>query len=606
MNINLMIQYGKKIIIALLLIVTVIIYSDSFAAAGKGEPLLAEVAFKVNFVNPTADKPAVLKFTIAKGYYLYRDRISIQTQPKDKIDVALPKGEFKVDKQGNRVEIYKNTLTLTLPATIRDAEKLMVKFQGCSSEGFCYPPMQQSFTVQSNVIASIQNKVADTPLGTAVNKIANTESAAKALLKDQNGIASILSSQNYPIIILLFIGFGLLLAFTPCVLPMVPILTGIIIGQKEISTRKAFLLSCTYVLGTSLTYALAGVAAALMGNSLQVWLQKPAIILFVSLMFFILSLSLFGLFELRLPNRFHNRVINVSNAMQGGTFIGVFGMGMLSTLIVSPCVTAPLVGVLIYISQTGNMLLGAVALFALSIGMGIPLLLIGTTAGKWLPKAGPWMDVIKKIFGFIMLMMAIWLISRILSPQTADNLWKIFVIAIAFVVGGYLPRMIGYHRFHHSLAMLASISGVLLMMGGIHVPNPMTKDNVVRQEAQQTFHVVHNLKDLDTQLKLAQSLKKPVLLDFYADWCDSCIAMDKNVFAKDNVKQSLNSYVVLRADLTKNNEDDEAILKRFDVIAPPTILFFDVTGKEIDSQRIVGEIDDKEFLARLEESALHR
>lgn len=573
------------VVLALLSMVTTL----SFAAADPKEPLDADQAFQMAVV--VSGKQPVIKFAIADGYYLYHDRLKIKIIPQQDSPIVYPNGSIKHDSKGQVIKIYQGNISIPLPASAKDAEQVVVDYQGCSFQGFCYPPMHE--TIALKVSQNHANKISSPP--------PIQQHTLKSLLTDQHGIQGVLQSQNYFVILLMFLGLGLLLAFTPCVLPMVPILTGIIVGQKAITTQKAFLLSLTYVLGSALTYAIAGLVAALMGNSLQVLLQTPWVIMIVSLVFILLALSLFGLFELRLPSRMQTQMVNLSNSLSGGTYISVFGMGALSTLIVSPCVTAPLVGILLYIAQTGNMLLGAMALFAIGIGMGIPLLLIGTTAGKWLPKAGPWMEVIKKIFGIVMLMMAIWLLSRTMSVQMADILWKICLLGMAFAIGGYLPRFIGYQKFNRGIATIAGVCSAFMMLGSV-LPNPIITSGIIQQhkaEADQPFHAVHSLTDFQTQLALAQSLHKQVILDFYADWCDSCVAMDKNVFAKPKVQQELSHYVLLRADLSANSAQDEALLKHFDVIAPPTILIFDDNGQELNDQRIVGEVDSKEFLTRL-------
>ncbi len=416
---------------------------------------------------------------------------------------------------------------------------MSVDYQGCSEAGFCYPPIHKEFNVDvsAQTIKDI-SALPDEKVSTG------TDEKLTTLATDQNKVDTLLANASFGMLMLIFAGLGLLLAFTPCVLPMIPILTGIILGQRQpLTTRKAFLLSLAYVMGAAITYSLAGVAAAMMGSSLQAWLQQPWVIVAVSILFVILALSLFGLFDIRLPRMWQHHITTVSRKQQGGTYPGAFIMGMVSTLIVSPCVTAPLVGVLMYIGQTGDILLGAAALFAMGMGMGIPLLLIGVSARKFLPKSGPWMVVVKQLFGVMMLVMAVWMFSRIPSLDI------------------------------------------------LHVERQTATEG--------SFVVVQNLKEVNQQLLLAQEQHKPVILDFYADWCESCVSMDKKVFGSPAVRAALSNFVLLRADLTANNQADDQILKNYAVIAPPTVLFFNNKGKEVNSRRIVGEVSPGEFLGRI-------
>ena len=365
-------------------------------------------------------------------------------------------------------------------------------------------------------------------------------------------------SHNVLIIVFSFLGLGLLLAFTPCVLPMVPILSGIIVGQsKNIrNKKKSFALSLAYVIGMAITYAIAGVVIALIGSSIQAQLQKPLVIVSFSGLFVLLALSLFGFYELQLPAQLQRRVTALSNQQKGGHYVGAFLMGCLSTLIVSPCVSAPLVGVLAYIGQTGDVVLGALSLLALGLGMGIPLLLIGISADRILPKAGAWMGVVEKIFGFMMLGFAIWILSRMIPGP----------------VGGYGDLFYPWSRF-----------------------------NSVHQSSSEKaiFKLIHSFDELDQQLALAKKKKQIVMLDFYADWCNSCVVMERTIFSRAEVREQLANILALRADLTKNNAFDQALLKKFHLVGPPTIIFFGVQGQELTSARIVGEVDVKEFLTRL-------
>lgn len=580
-----------KCALYVMLLSTWLFSSDSLATVKT--PLPADKAFMLS-VSFNRQNEVIADLRIAPGYYLYRQRVQMKVPPASLAGVQFPQGDFKYDNVHGRYEAYTGNISIPLTlkvdahATLQPAIPLNIEYQGCSEEGFCYPPVQKQFmlnTVNQTVIPS--QPMASAPANTSFH----------SLLTDQNSVRDIFNSQHFGVMLLVFAGLGLLLAFTPCVWPMVPILTGIIVGQKQsVTTKKAFLLSLVYVTGSAVTYAAAGLVAASMGRSLQVWLQTPWIIAGVSGLFVLLAFSLFGFYELRLPGRWQYQMTDWSNRQQGGRYASVFVMGMISALIVSPCVTAPLVGVLMYIGQTGDRLLGASALFAMGLGMGMPLLLIGLSAGKWLPKSGPWMEAVKKMVGLLMLGMAIWLLSRIVSPMMITLLWGGLLLCVALFLGAYLPRLIGRHRFNRSLGFIVGLFGLVVIAGGVsHL-------DIKGQRAQHTFVVVTDINEFNKQVLLAHAANKRVILDFYADWCASCVTMDKNVFDTHEVQKGLNNYVLLRADLTANNPDDQALLRHFNVIAPPTVLFFGTDGREKNAQRIVGEVDAKEFLTRLDET----
>lgn len=577
----------KRALNWLLIVSLLLLCVNSFAETKHPQPLRPDQAFILNTTIKSAQE-IVATWDIAPGYYLYRQRFQFESTPNVVANVVYPKAEIKLDPNNRQYEVYSGKLSIpVLLKTSPQHINLRVDYQGCSSQGFCYPPMHKIMTL--NLTAA--------PASDSLSTGGTT--SFTSLLTDQNSIAAMLGSQHFMLLLMLFVGIGLLLSFTPCVLPMIPILTSIIAGQgQSLSTRKAFFLSSTYVLGTAITYAFAGLAAAWLGSSLQVWLQKPWIIAASAMLFVLLAFSLFGIFELRLPRRFQHHIHFLSNKQKGGTYVGVFMMGMLSTLIVSPCVTAPLVGVLMYISQTGDLVLGASALFAMGIGMGIPLLLIGTSAGRWLPKSGAWMQAVKYLFGVLMLAMAIWLVSRIANALIVYFLSGTLLIGAAIFLSLHLPRLIGRHRLNRGLGFIVGVSGMLIMVGGINISaNPLQHFNAMT--AAQKFIIVRNESDLNKQLLIAQSKHQPVILDFYADWCESCVSMDNNVFKLPDVQKMLGHFVLLRADLSENTQADEMLLKRYDVIAPPTVVFFDNQGREINGERIVGEVNAKEFVARL-------
>lgn len=576
---------------------------SSFAIIKKG-PLPADEAFKFSLVVKNAQE-LMATWEIAPGYYLYREHFNFTFKPAIPYEVEYPPTQLKHPQDEQKVEVYAETLHLPLLLKANNEHQqlaLTVFYQGCSKNGFCYPPMHKTINVDL-VKGSTTFGTKTSPELPAAHISAKAITSfilpIKMLLKNPQSVINLFYTQHIGFLYCIFILLGVFLAFTPCVLPMIPILTGIIVGQSKVTTRKAFSLSLTYVLGSALTYAAAGMLAAMMGSSLQVWLQQTWIIVLSSILFFALAFSLFGYYELRLPRRLHHHLLHLSNKQQGGTYVGVFVMAILSTLIVSPCVTAPLVGILLFIAQTGDIWLGGSALFAIGIGMGLPLMLVGISAGKWLPKRGPWMEAVKKLFGIAMLGMALWLLSRILSPFLAMLAWVTLVLILAFFLGIHLPKLVGQHKFHRILGVMVGIFGSLFVLGAAGVENPIHWINPTIQSNKsqiKPFIVVHNIEDLKKELEVAKKDNKPVILDFYADWCDSCVAMDRNVFSKSSVQEKLASYTLLRADLSANTAMDETLLRQYDVIAPPTILFFDPQGKEINTQRIVGEVDAKEFI----------
>ncbi|MDR3490646.1 MAG: protein-disulfide reductase DsbD [Gammaproteobacteria bacterium] len=554
-----------------------------------GQPLPAAQAFKFS-TTMEADNQLVLHWDIGADYYLYRDKLQFSTQPAAALNanaIVLPEGHKKHDEVRGNYVVYTGLLTipLTLQSVSQDTDtvKVDVKYQGCSIKGFCYPPVTEHVTVNVGQHAVCYRTSASLS-ETCVNKL--------------------LGTQHYWSIILGFLGLGLLLAFTPCVLPMIPILSGIIVGQgKKISTRKSFFLSLAYVSGLALAYAGAGMAVALAGGSIQAELQKPWMIELFSALFVLLSLSLFGWYELRLPNKMQGWLIKHSNKQKGGTYVGVFLMGAISTLIVSPCVSAPLVGVLGYIANTGDIVLGGAALLALGVGMGIPILIVGTSAGKFLPKTGAWMDVIKQLFGLMMLGLAVWMLARVWPARIIIILWAFLAIFAAMLLWRFRASHRHWRKVNQALGIAFLAYGLILLAGSwLGNTNPWAPlDGVSKKlvSRKSDFILIKNMQDFENQLLRAKQKNKAVILDFYADWCTSCIIMDRNVFDKGDVKRALQKYVLLRADVTQNNEFDKALMKRFNVIAPPTILFFDVNSKEIPQQHIVGEASATEFLANL-------
>lgn len=549
---------------------------SAVAFAAHEKPLPAEQAFVFSTHKVGANK-LVLQWKIAPNYYLYAKRFQIDMTPAVKAVVRYPKAHLKKKQLGGLEAVYFNQLSI--PVIFSDtmrAVALSVTYQGCSEHGFCYPPVHKEVTFN-----------ADAGQGLAFS--------ISSLFASQQGVLLALQTQHYPIILLFFLMIGLLFAFTPCVLPMIPILTAIIVGQHSAGTKKSFFLALTYVLGMAVAYAMAGVAAALMGSSIQVWLQKPWVIILMSALIVLLAISLFEWYELRFSKRWHNYIDGWSRRHKGGTHFGVFCMGVLSTLVVSPCITAPLMGVLIYISQTGNAVLGGGALFALGLGMGIPLILLGMSANKWLPKSGTWMNAVRKLMGFCMLAFAVWMLSRILLPVTIMLLWSAWLFSLAVFFYVSMPRLTRLKRINRGIGILAAILGVFVILSGANTL-PLNK---VKEKPETIFTVITDLNVLKQQLATAAEAHQPVLLDFYADWCEACVVMDKQVFSQEAVKAILKGYRLLRVDLTKNDAAEVAILKAYQVIAPPTILFFARDGTELNTERLVGGQDQKEFISHL-------
>lgn len=603
--IKLFIQWVIKI-----LFLFIMISVSSYAIPYNKIPLSAGQAFKFS-VMLSGSQQITAHWQIAPHHYLYRDRIRFSFEPNMPVTIHFPVAEVKqLDEATTQVYSGKLSIPIDLQTTANKI-KLRVEYQGCSTEKFCYPPIQHTIlldlSTKRTVTTSsqpIKDNIDKSISQTATRQDVIQPKSLGSLLTDQRGVTKLFESYNLLLLLLMFMGLGLLLAFTPCVLPMIPILMSIILGQKKpLNTKKAFMLSLSYVLGSAIIYAFAGMLAAIVGSSLQAWLQKPWIIAATSGLFVLLALSLFGLYDLHPPKWLHRRIAHMSNKQQAGTYFGVFSMGMISSLIVSPCVTAPLVGVLLYISHTGDLLLGATALFVMGVGMGMPLLVIGTSAGKLLPKSGPWMVAVKKVFGILMLAMAIWLLSRVISENTAMFLWLMLLLGIAIFFSFYLPRLLGRHILNRSFAIILGFASIVtfLMISGIIPPRLLNVDLTQKININKNlFTIVRDSIELKKELNLAQAQGRPVILDFYADWCESCIIMDRNVFQQPEVQRVLTNFVLLRVDLTANTAADEAILKTYNVIAPPTVLFFNAQGQEINSQRIVGEVNAKEFLTRVD------
>jgi thiol:disulfide interchange protein DsbD len=568
------------------------------------------------------DKQTVVaSFRVADHYYLYRDRIkfSLKDNAAARIEkVSLPAGDIKSDPNFGKTEVYHRpfqaVITLGRQGNAATPVTLVASFQGCSEKGVCYPPIRKTFALN---LAGSPPETAVRPGPSAAPPAASAPSTAIAQpvvaekTSDSSRIATLLKGGSFWLVVLSFFGFGLLLALTPCVFPMIPILSGIIVGQgHHLTKRRGFVLSLFYVLGMAIAYAAAGVAAGLSGTLLSSALQNPWVLGAFALVFVALSLSMFGFYELQLPTALQSRFSNASNRMRGGRLTGVFAMGALSAVIVGPCVAAPLAGALLYIGQTRDVLLGGSALFAMALGMGVPLLLVGLSAGALLPKAGAWMQAVKSFFGVILLGVAVWLVSPLLPPAVPMLLWGVLLIISAIYLRAIDPLPYpasGFAKFWKGVGVVALIAGVALLIGVLSgsrdVLQPLSGLSVAKAAGETAigpplkFERIKGIGGLDQRLQTLRG--KTVMLDFYADWCVSCKEMERFTFSDPGVQAKLRDTVLLQADVTANDEDDKALLKRFGLYGPPGVVFFDREGGEVASARTVGYEDPEKFLATL-------
>jgi thiol:disulfide interchange protein DsbD len=556
--------------------------------------LPVDEAFRFDAV-PNGGDGVRLNWEIADGYYLYRARIKVSTSAANVHLGApqMPAGQVKNDEYFGRQEVYHHELSATVPVERTTAGALevplQVSYQGCADAGLCYPPQTKTVTVRLSG-------------GPAAGAAGNGSGvAASADANDQNWFAAHLRNDSPLVMIGLFYLAGLALAFTPCVLPMVPILSGIIAGGGDkITTGRAFSLSLAYVLGMALTYTAAGIACAAAGKQVQALFQQWWVLALFATLFVALALSMFGLFTLQMPVAVQTRLASFSDRQSAGSYGGVAVMGALSALIVTTCVGPALVGALLFISQTGQLMRGGAALFAMSIGMGTPLLLVGASAGKLLPKAGPWMELVKRLFGVMMLAVAVWMLERIVPARLGLLLWAVPAFALAVLLFSQLHgRSVGTFALRGA-GTLAALYGLTLLagaaLGGTDPLSPLPLFAARGHELQ--FRPVRSLAELDREVAAARASGKSVLLDFSAEWCTSCKEMERYTFTDADVQRALKGTVLLRADVTANNEDDQALLKRFGIFGPPTIAFYSPDGTERSQYRVVGYMKAEAFAAR--------
>ncbi len=584
-----------------------------FARAGEPDLLEPGKAFRFSAQWVDADNIDV-RYQIADGYYLYRERFSFQVQSAGfSLGIPqMPAGDLHQDKFFGRVETYRGDLKIRLPlkraGDSAQAVTLTAVSQGCADVGVCYTPLEQkaelvlaatnmSLSPPTSAVATLQSLQA-----AATNPLQKTATSRAPLNDESSQAANLLRGGSFWLIVASFFSFGLLLSLTPCVFPMIPILSGIIVGQKQRMTKmRGLTLSASYVLGVAVTYAIAGVAAGLTGTLISTALQNSWVLGTFAALFVALAFSMFGFYELQFPASLQSKLSNAANQIKGGNLIGAFVMGGLSAVIIGPCVAAPLAGALLYISQTRDVVLGGSSLFVMALGMGAPLIAVGLSAGALLPKAGPWMDAVKKFFGVLLLGVAIWLISSLIPAQVHLLLWAALLIVCAIYLITPLTVASAYTRVWKGVGIIALVAGVALLVGAFSgeqgIFRPLAQLTGAANPMQELkFQRVKNNAELDEAISQAHG--RYVMLDFYADWCVSCKEMELFTFSDAAVQVRLKKMQLLQADVTVNNADDAALLKRFALFGPPGILFFDKQGNEIKT-RVIGYQNPDTFLVTL-------
>lgn len=566
---------------------------------GNEEFLPPDAAFKFGAGMERADSVA-LTWIIADGYYLYKDKISITTgSPHIQIGKpSLPQGKPKHDEFFGDTEVYYEVLETSLPVA-RAADStgtltLHVTYQGCAEGGLCYNPITKTVSVE----------LPSTGVATTLPAV-EPANAATAPVAEQDRLAALIRDGSLSVVLLTFFGLGLLLAFTPCVLPMIPILSGIIVGQGDkVTPARGFSLAFTYVQGMALTYAGAGAIFVLaFKQAPQAFFQQPWIIIVFALLFIALALAMFGSYNLQLPSSLQTRLTNVSNQQKSGTYVGTFIMGALSALIVTACVAPAIIAALSVISQTGQIARGAGALYATGLGMGVPLLIVGASAGSLLPRVGPWMDTMKQLFGVLFLSVAIYLLQPLLPDTLTMVLWSALAVIAGFWIFSLKARD-GQPALApvRAVGLLALVYGIILLIGaasGSRDPlqplGNLRSGVAVTAVHESAFQRIKSVADLEKQVAAASAAGKPVMLDFYADWCVSCKEMEKYTFADPQVQAALANAVLLQADVTANDALDQALLAHFGIFGPPTIAFFGVDGVERKNFRLVGFVPAERF-----------
>ena len=537
-------------------------------------------------------------FAIADGYYLYKNKFEFSGIDAEFTMPELPNGKEHEDEFFGIQQVYYQQLKFSIPVSRAGPNgEIKITYQGCAEKGLCYPPTSKLIP-----LTEITNSdSASAAILDAINENNTVDvNTAESSVSQQDELASLLGGSSLFWTLLTFFGLGVLLSFTPCVFPMYPILTGIIVGQGEgLTTRKAFTLSMSYVQGMAITYTILGIVVAMAGAQFQAAFQHPAVLIGLSVLFIFLALSMFGTFNLALPSSWQNKLNDLSNSQKGGSMSSVFTMGAISGLVASPCTTAPLTGALIYIAQTGDVVIGASALYALSLGMGLPLLALGSSGGKLLPKAGNWMTVIKSVFGFLLLAVPIFLLERFLPEFVATLMWSALILITATYF--YVINSNSANKQSFAFGVRSLIIFIMLFFGANLAYNTVfTNPHTTATNEHKEFVIVASLAELNQQVKLANANGQTVMVDLYADWCIACKEFEKYTFPKANVQQALANSVMIQVDLTDTgSEQSIELMSHFEVFGLPSILFFDLQGQELQQQRVTGFMGADEFAAHI-------
>ena len=575
-----------------------------FSASAADELLEVDKAFRLSARALDAGTLEV-RYDIANGYYMYRDKFRFALEPAgvQAGTPQMPAGKVKKDEFFGDVETYRKQVVIRLPFSAPaglDAVTLKATSQGCADIGVCYPPNAQTLQVQVAAMSVAPGAAPGMSIGAPV------EPAPAAQEDESSQLAGLLKNAGFWLILTTFFGAGILLALTPCVFPMYPILSGIIVGHgHDITKRRAFVLSMAYVLGMAVTYAAAGVAAGLSGSMLSAALQNVWVLGAFAFVFVVLSLSMFGFYELQLPAFLQSKLSEESGRVRGGSLHGVAAMGALSALIVGPCVAAPLAGALLYIAQTRDAVLGGAALFVMALGKGVPLVIVGVSTRSLLPHTGPWMESVKKFFGVLLLGLAIWLVSPVIPAWAHLLAWGALAIGSAMflrAIDPLPPHAHNWARFWKGVGMVLLLVGASLVIGALGgsrdplQPFGFLRGAAATQAEHVAFERVKTMAELDARLG---SANRPVMLDFYADWCVSCKEMEKYTFSDARVAAKMRQMILLQVDVTANTDEDKALLKRFSLFGPPGIIFFDRQGRERQGLRVVGYQPADDFLKAL-------